>query len=83
MVKFKAIKTEYDDDFGIIDFIHSDKELVIATSAMPQLFGVESTEEFLAEHWSKYKIYGEDRNFDWEKDFPKEWSLVEVEIKIL
>lgn len=82
MNKFKAISTEFENDFGRIE-INGIGEIYLGTSSMPELFGIESTEESLAEYFSKFKIEGEDRNFDWDKDFPKNWKLVEVEIKVI
>lgn len=80
MSKFKTLRTQFDDDYGLIEFNESG-EVYLATSYKPTLFGIESNEESLAEYFSKFRIEGEDRNFDWEKDLPEDWELVEVEIK--
>lgn len=82
MSKFKSIITEFDDDFGRIEF-NGNGEIFLATSSMPELFGIDSTEESLADYFSKFKMEGEDRNFEWDKDLPKGWKLVEVEIKVV
>ena len=82
MNKFKTLRTQFENDYGLIQFNDSG-EVYLATSSTPSLFGIESTEESLAEYFSKFRIEGEDRNFDWKKDLPEDWELVEVEIKIV
>lgn len=82
MSRFKTIKTQFGDDFGLIKFNESG-ELYLATSSTPILFGIETSEELLAEYFSKFRLEWEDRNFDWEKDFPSYWELVEVELNII
>lgn len=79
MSKFKTLRTQFEDDYGLIQFNFVD-EVYLATSSTPILFGIESSEESLAEFFSKFRIEGEDRNFDWNKDIPEEWKLVTVEI---
>ncbi len=82
MNKFKTLKTSFEDDYGLIQF-NGVGEVYLATSSTPTLFGIESNEDSLAEFFSKFRIEGEDRNFDWKKDLPKEWELVEVQINIV
>lgn len=93
MSKFKVFKTSYEDDYGVLETItngYGQKCVMVCTSSKPQLIGIDATEEFLAEYFSKYRIYIDDedgeveeRNFDYQKDVPKDWELVEVEIKII
>jgi hypothetical protein len=68
MSKFKTLRTQFEDDFGLIQF-NGVGEVYLATSSTPTLFGIESNEDSLAEFFSKFRIEGEDRNFDWKKDF--------------
>lgn len=93
MSKFKVLKTEHEETFGVIEIItngYGQSCVMVCTSSKPHLFGIESTKEFLADYLSKYRIYRdeddedqEERNFDWEKDIPKEWKLVEAEVKVV
>lgn len=80
MSKFKTLRTQFEDDYGLIEFNDSG-EVYLATSSKPTLFGIESSEESLAELFSKFRIEGENRNFDWKKDLPEDWKLITVEIK--
>lgn len=82
MNKFKTLRTQFENDYGLIQFNDSG-EVYLATSSTPSLFGIESNEESLAEYFSKFRIEWENRNFDWKKDLPEDWRLVEVEIKIV
>jgi len=87
MSRFKVFKTKYEDTFGFLEFMSGkdgESSIMICKSSKPQLFGIEYTEELLSSYFSKYRIYGErERNFDWNKDIPEDWELVEVEIKII
>ncbi len=83
MSRHKAIKTQHEDMYGVLEFFGKENSIMACTSARPQLFGIESDEKSLSEYFSKYRKYAAERNFDWEKDFPKEWELVEVEINIV
>lgn len=80
MSKFKTLRTQFEDDYGLIEF-NGSGEVYLATSSKPTLFGIESSEESLAEFFSKFRIEGENRNFDWKKDLPEDWKLITVEIK--
>lgn len=79
MSKFKTLITQFEDDYGIINITESG-EVYLGTSFMPVLFGIESSEESLAEFFYKFNIEGENRNFDWKKDLPENWKLITVEI---
>lgn len=67
--------------YGVINLYNN--ELMIGTSSKPELYGSEVNEEFLREFFSKFRVLGLDRNFDWDLDVPKEWKLVDVEIKVI
>ena len=86
MSKFKVFKTKYEDTFGVLEFMNGkdgETSIMVCTSSMPQLFGIDATEEFMSSHFSKYRIYGErERTLDWNKDIPEDWELVEAEIVI-
>lgn len=93
MSRFKVLKTEHEETFGILETItngYGQSCVMVCTSSKPQLLGIECDEKFLAEYFSKYRIYRdehdddqEERNFDWEKDIPKEWKLVEAEVRLI
>lgn len=80
MNKFKTLRTQFEGDYGLIQFNDSG-EVYLVTSSKPNLFGIESSEESLAEFFSKFRIEGENRTFDWKKDLPEDWKLITVEIK--
>jgi len=66
----KVIKTSNEDEYGVIEFHEDNKTVFIGTSSTSKLYGMVSTEEFLAEYYSQFDLEGENRKFDWKKDIP-------------
>jgi hypothetical protein len=53
-----------------------------ATSCLPRLYPSSATIELLKEQYSKFVFEDTQEPFDWDKDVPSDWKLIECKVKI-
>lgn len=84
--KFKTFVVKKTGEFGIIDYISSETHLMIGTSAMPQLFGNQTTMYDVKKYYNDKPLdVMEDlvvETFDFDKHIGDKWKLVTVTLSI-
>jgi hypothetical protein len=80
MAIFKTLLVE-PNVFGVLSI--NNGTILVGVSQRPELYGEEVTIEILSDYFSKFRVIGLDRNFDWSIDVPKDWKLVDVEVNVI
>lgn len=80
--KFKTFITE-SGEYGIIDVDPFSDGLMVGTSSHPTLYSKETTVEDLKSYWNGWYMDSSIIPFEWDIHIPKDWKLVEIEVKIV
>ncbi len=77
--KFKTLINSK-GEYCVIDTSLSDN-VMIGTSSIPSLLGKDVKIEDLKNYFNEcYNVVTNSQSFDWDKDIPKDWMLIDIEV---